>query len=329
MRVLFKIVPLTKRPPKPTALPASLVLSRFFSITVRPNRNTVGLMAVLAAMWYAGAGQSNGAAYLLCFSLGSLAAVSAIHTWANLRGLNLEPGAIRAVFAGEELAVPLRVLAEPGRRIAGLHLSGPGRHSSALMDEVTANAPCEAVLRVDALRRGCFEGMEVRASSLYPLGFFSAQRKFTISQRYFIYPKPGGNLPLPVARNPTREAQVGARIEGDDFAGVRDWQIGESMRHVDWKAVARGQRLLVKQWRGGSGDLLILDWESLPQFTVEQRLSQLARWTILAERGGANYGLRLPDQVIEPSRGEAHFHLCLRALASFDAGAGRRKDLAG
>jgi uncharacterized protein (DUF58 family) len=305
------------------------VLSRFSPITVRPNRNTIGLIAVLAAMWYAGAGQSNGAAYLLCFALAALAAVSVVHTWANLRGLTLQAGAIRAVFAGEQLAVPVRVRADPGRRIAGLHLLSPGNHTTAFAGEVTSTVPAEAVLRVEARRRGCFDGMEVRATSLYPLGFFSAQRKFTLAQRYFIYPKPGGNLPLPIARNPTREAKVGARVEGDDFVGVRDWQTGESMRHVDWKAVARGQRLLVKQWRGGSGDLLVLDWDSLPQFSVEQRLSQLTRWTILAERGGANYGLRLPSQVIEPSCGEAHLHTCLRALASFEPEHRNGKESAG
>ena len=81
--------------------------------------------------------------------------------------------------------------------------------------------------------------------------------------------------------------------------------------------------MLVKQWRGGAGGLLMLEWEALPLLPPEHRLSQLARWVILAERGGLMYGLRLPEQLLEPSQGEAHFHACLRALASFELADGK------
>ena len=36
--------------------------------------------------------------------------------------------------------------------------------------------------------------------------------------------------------------------EGDDFAGVRAYVPGESQRHIDWRAVARGQPLMTKQF---------------------------------------------------------------------------------
>src|ERR1700677_452617 len=72
---------------------------------VWPNRNAVGLGAVLLAMAYAGASQSNGAAYLLCFVLAAVSAVSAIHTWANVRGVAISSDPIAAVFAGEPLKV--------------------------------------------------------------------------------------------------------------------------------------------------------------------------------------------------------------------------------
>lgn len=291
--------------------------------TVGPNRNTIGLCAVLGAMWYAGAGQSNGAAYLLCFTLLALAMVSVVHAWANLRRITVSAGPIRSVFAGEELAAPVRVEAKPGRRHVALWIEADGARPARLAGEIVPGSPGEAFLRMPAPRRGRFERIEVRVKSFFPLGFFTARRTVTIRQTYFVYPKPAGHLPLPFTPNPAREAQIGARIEGDDFAGVRAWQQGESMRHVDWKAVARGQRLLVKQWRGGAGGLLMVEWEALPLLPPEHRLSQLARWIILAERGGLMYGLRLPAQLIEPSQGEAHFHACLRALASFESADGK------
>jgi uncharacterized protein (DUF58 family) len=100
------------------------------------------------------------------------------------------------------------------------------------------------------------------------------------------------------------------------------------MRHVDWKAAARGQRLLIKQWTGIAGDLLTLNWGRLPELGLEARLSQITRWAILAEQSGATYGLEIPGTSIEPARGEAHFHACLRALAVFKSADEIRPDTA-
>ena len=76
-------------------------------VWVLPNRQTLGLVAVLLAMWYAGASQSNGAAYLLCFVLGALALVSVVHARANLRGLAVSADPISSAFAGDRFHVPL------------------------------------------------------------------------------------------------------------------------------------------------------------------------------------------------------------------------------
>jgi uncharacterized protein (DUF58 family) len=105
--------------------------------------------------------------------------------------------------------------------------------------------------------------------------------------------------------------------EGDDFAGVRAYVPGESQRHIDWKAVARGQALMTKQFTAEADGLLYLDFAEVRLSDLEDRLSQLALWVIEAERARHPYGLRLPTAEIPPSLGESHFHRCLRALALF------------
>ena len=62
---------------------------------------------MLIAMWYAGASQNNGAAYLLGFVLVGVALVSMLHALANLRALQISCGPIEPVFAGERQCVPL------------------------------------------------------------------------------------------------------------------------------------------------------------------------------------------------------------------------------
>jgi uncharacterized protein (DUF58 family) len=105
--------------------------------------------------------------------------------------------------------------------------------------------------------------------------------------------------------------------EGDDFAGVRDYVPGESQRHIDWRAVARGQPLMTKQFAAQAEGVVYFDFAALHFANVEERLSQLALWIIEAERARRPYGLRLPGTEIPPAIGQPHFHQCLRALSLF------------
>ena len=84
------------------------------------------------------------------------------------------------------------------------------------------------------------------------------------------------------------------------------YQLSDSPRHVAWKAVARSDELLTKQFTGEAAAELWLDWRLLPATAgLEQRLSRLAGWVLAAERAGAHYGLRLPGVEIAPGRGDA------------------------
>ena len=105
----------------------------------------------------------------------------------------------------------------------------------------------------------------------------------------------------------------------DDFAGLRNYQVGDSLRHVAWKAVARGQAVLTKQFSGLAAGELWLDWDAMPtEMHTEARLSRLTRWVLDAARTGQAFGLRLPSRIIPPGVGATHQEQCLTALALFE-----------
>jgi len=284
---------------------------------VLPNRNTIGLAALLIAMWYAGASQSNAAAYLLAFALLGIAAVSALHTSLNIRGVKLRAEPIKTAFAGDPLAVHLIASTETRRVHCGLRVRALSSKAMTSFPAISAEQAQRAELSMPAGKRGRHENIDLQLSTLFPLGFFTARRRFALRQPHIVYPRPTGNLPLPRSALPAKYRRAGLRTVGDDFAGTRSYQRGESQRHIDWKAAARGQPLLIKQWAGEADQMLHLDWDDLGGLDVETRLSQLARWVLIAERSGASYGLRLPNTTLNPMRGDAHFHECLRALALF------------
>ena len=286
---------------------------------VLPTRICFALAFVLAAMWYASASQANAASYLLLFATLSIFLVSIPHTVLNLSGLKVSTESINPAFVGQEVAVPVEIVNQSRSSRYTCRLALPGHGGAPVMvDEIAPGKGARVTLRFPATARGQYRIERVRLTSAYPLGFLRARKESASGQSYFVYPKPAGdsNLPshLPDGRNPGREILLG---EGDDFAGVRAYVPGESQRHIDWKAVARGQPLMTKQFTVETDDLLVLDFAHVPQAEVETRLSQLALWIVEAERVRRRYALRLPGVDIAPSSGEAHYHRCLQALAVF------------
>ena len=270
-------------------------------------------------MWYAGASQNNGAAYLLCFVLAGVALVSVLHAWANLRGLRVSCGPVAPVFAGERQRLSASVLAATGRTHAAIRIKPREPGESAAFPEVSGPQWMRADVWIDANRRGHFEETDLAVSSLYPLGFFTARMVVAIRQTRWVYPAAEGARPLPRAHAPAKQHGAGARAEGDDFAGVRAYAPCEPQRHIDWKAVARGQPLVIKQWAGEADETVHLTWPDTAGLAHEARLSQLARWIVTAERSGRGYALSIPGATIPAGRGDARFHECLRALALFPA----------
>src|SRR5207237_5265886 len=160
---------------------------------------------------------------------------------------------------------------------------------------------------------------------MYPLGFLHARRRVTLPQRYLVYPKPAGDPSLPLGRARSTQNRPRPELgEGDDFAGVRAYVPGESQRHIDWRAVARGQPLMTKQFAAEAEGSVHLDFSALRFRGVEEKLSQLALWVIEAERARRPYSLRLPNTDIAPAVGDAHFHRCMRALSLFQGEEGPR-----
>jgi len=286
---------------------------------VYPTVSFAGLLFVLAAMWYAASSQNSPAVYLLLFALTAVFLVSIPHTLINLAGITIALESAKPAFAGQEVSLPVEIMnaSRATRNGIDLALSGPGKKRKRI-DRIPAGKAARVTLRFPARQRGAHKIGTLCLTSVYPLGFVRVLKKFATSQTYLVYPKPAGELALPLrrARSPRSRPQADFG-EGDDFAGVRAYAPGESQRHIDWKAVARGQPLMTKQFAAEAEGSVYLDFSALRFADVEGRLSQLALWVIEAERARRPYGLRLPSTEIPPAVGESHFHQCLRALSRF------------
>lgn len=286
------------------------------------RRNWLVLLAVLFAMWYAAISQSNSAAYLLMFFLISVVGVSAIHAHFALTGLRVRPGRAEPVFAGETAAIPLEISNPTRRRRLALAFAPSGAvfktEAHLPLGALDAGGAETVLFPLPTSKRGRLALARVAITTVYPLGFFRSWVYKTLEASVIVYPQPAGALPLPSGPAINAEAVSGAAIGGDDYTGARGYRPGESQRHVDWRAVARGQPLLIKQFAGaGSRRVWLDDAELASVGDVERRVAQLARWVVDAERENCVYGLRLAGVEFEPSRGAHHAARCLEALALY------------
>jgi len=112
---------------------------------------------------------------------------------------------------------------------------------------------------------------------------------------------------------------TGAPTPGDDdFAGLRPAAPGDPLQRIAWKAYARNDLLLLKEFSSGTHEPCMLDWALLPDLDAEQRLAQLTRWCLDADNAGRSIALRLPGSAIPLGTGPKHLAACLEALALFE-----------
>ena len=284
-----------------------------------PTASFAALLFVLGTMWYAASSQNSAAIYLLLFALTAVFLVSIPHTLINLAGVTMRLESTKPAFAGDEVSLPVEMTNTSRATRYGIELVlTDANKTRERVDYILPEKAVRLTLRFPARQRGEHKIGTLCLTSAYPLSFVRVVKKIAHPQTYLVYPKPAGDprLPASLSRSPASSSQINTK-EGDDFSGVRAYVPGESQRHIDWKAVARGQPLMTKQFAAEPEGSIHLNFSLVPSSDAETRLSQLALWVIEAERARRPYGLRLPGTKILPAIGPTHFHRCLHALSLF------------
>ena len=288
-------------------------------VYILPTR--LGLMfgATLVIMLFGSINYVLSLGFMLTFLLAGLGLAGMVHTVRNLARLTVVTGRAEPVFAGE--AAQFRLFLEnPGPWERPAVMVRHDASGAQTVTDVRASGSAEVVLAVPTLRRGWLDLARVTLETRFPLGLFRAWSNVQPEYRCLVYPRPE-KAALPPASPDARTGARQAMAQGtDDFSGLRDYQLADSPRHVAWKAAARSESMLTKQFVGEASAELWLDWSMLPaMLDTEARLSRLAGWVLAAEVAGVRYGLRAGGTSIAPGHGDTHRAACLTALALFEA----------
>lgn len=254
---------------------------------------------------------NNNGALLFGLLAVSLGAVSMLQTFRNLDGLSLVQVCADPVHAGEPLHLCFHLRTEDARTRFGVSLSldGEQRHV-----EIAPGSTIQVEFALPTRSRGWYVPAPVRISTTWPFGLFHAWSWLHSDLRVLVYPRVE-NPPAPLPKMPDPGRVGGADPGDEDLRSLRDYQIGDSLRMVAWKASARTGGLLVRQLEAPQARETILDLTRIQGLGLEDRVSRLTRWVLDAERAGIRYRLLLPGLSIGPDLGPAHRSRALKALA--------------
>lgn len=290
-------------------------------IYILPTRYGVLYGAMLMVMLLGAMNYSNSMAFVVCFLLLGLALVSMYHTHQNLLGLEIAAAGADPVFCGRQAAFRLRVRNPGALWRQSIQIENPGGGSD--NHHIPAGAHVIATLRVRTHHRGWLQAPRFVISTVQPLGLFRAWTWLPLQMRCLVYPSPAERTaPAEGALPDVSGSREQSRHGTDDFQGLRDYQWGDSYRHIAWRVVAREQGLATKQFAELAGAEYWLDFALLAPWDEEQRLRILCRQILDLDAQGHRYGLRLPGLTVEPADGAEHRRRCLGALALHGQGAG-------
>ena len=306
LAVAERRLPALTRLKQPEALPIRLHRHRIY---VLPTRFGLMFSAVLLVMLMGALNYNNNPALLLTCLLGAACYQSVFQAFRCINGVQLVSLQGEPCHAGEPLHISQT-----------FHADGRPRRSLRLRvaDQETvfdiAGGDGRVRISVPAELRGWCRVGRIRLYSEYPFGLFQVWSWLNPDFAALVYPRlEVGAPPMPHADDAA--ADVATKRSGDEFGMLRDYHASDPRRSIAWKASARHDKLLVKEFEQRRGQDVALEWAATATLVYEARISRLAAWVHAAEAAQLRYVLRLPDETVGPGLGPDQYHACLRALA--------------
>jgi len=299
-------------------LPALTRYRRLESLPIELNRRRVyiapsgfgiGFTVLLLVMLVGALNYANNAALLLTCLLGATSAASMLLTFRDLNGLRLVSVRAAETVAGQAARLSLTFEAPSPRSALRIDL-GASRWTFA----IGVSGAVQMQIDLPTTRRGWQPLPRLRVWSTWPLGMFRAWSWLYPDQSVLVWPR--AEVAGPPPRMPADDTRWPRLRQGEDVAALRDYRRGDPQRHIAWKASARHELLLAKDFEQPEPrPVWSLDWRQLSALDPEARIARLARWLGEAHAQGRRYSLWLPSGFIDTDAGAAHYARCLNALA--------------
>lgn len=237
------------------------------------------------------------------------------------------------VHAGAHSRVELTVRNEGARRSPVLAARDPfdggRRWARFLIAPLAPGEAARAAYRLPTERRGIFDLGPMELHLEDPFGLAGRTQPAAPATRLTVYPRVDAVPPLPMTRG--NDPHAGAdhptalAATGEDFYALREYEVGDDLRRVHWKASARLDRLMIRQeempWQARATVVVDLRRDVHDAESLEVALSAAASIVSACWRHRSLVRLVSTDGVDSGiAAGHAHVEAMLEHLAGARAG---------
>jgi uncharacterized protein (DUF58 family) len=289
------------------------------NIFIVPSKTGLLFLFVIFLLWLLGINYQNNLVLGVCFLLLALLIVCMHHTFGNLSGLEVSVVKTEPGFVGEEGRVELLIKKTGSRNYEAVEIFWP--EGNKVIVSLVGQDQTPINLTVPLKYRGWYQPERLHIKTYFPLGLIVAWSYLDLDAPILAYPQVVNTNIQPTEQilDDSDDVLNDALIAGhEEFAGLREYAPGDSLRNIDWRVMARGQGLATRIYEDYVSQFYWLDWQQFDGMSREARLSRLCHCVLQQADQNIEYGLRLPNLVIEPSLGESHQKKLLETLALFE-----------
>lgn len=295
------------------------------NIFIMPTRFGAAFCFFIFVLFLLGTNYQNNIIILISYLLVSFFIVVLHHSFLNLSGLKFSAKTSISGFAGKPILFPLTLISNKQRFNIQFSFDkeADSKHSKSL--PMLSHGENEVFVPYQATKRGLYSLPRILVYSEYGFGLFRTWTRLDFAQQVTVFPKPV-SYAWQQKQHGSAAAEVNETIESyhdslhighDEFYQLQQYQQGEPFSRVAWKQVARGQGWLSKQFQQTLSNKLQLDFNLLPDSSLEQKLSLLSYAVNDCHQQQIAFSLKLPNQEFTYDCSSEHTIRCLTALACY------------
>jgi|GEM_PF-1290901 len=315
MRLKFPEIISSKIKRKITRLPCEIDKKKIYILPTRPG---LIFLSVILVIFIGSFNENNNMGLLFSFFLFSLLIFSIKETRNSLLNLKINSVNIENNFAGSKAKTEI-FLSSGTEKKENIQIKA--KSSFTKIDFIERNSGARAVLFTDTFKRGIYNYPEITISSHYPYGIFNSWTYLNPPKKQIIWPKPANRGVSATQLKNMQEDNSKNLIKNkneDEFKGLREYEKGDSIKRISWKAYSRGMGLLIKDFSTEfENEEVNILWDRINIKDTETKLSVICKTILNLESSDIRYGLKIPGFEIKPSKGLRHKNYCLEILAGF------------
>ncbi|WP_298508320.1 DUF58 domain-containing protein [uncultured Ruminobacter sp.] len=290
-------------------------------IYLLPNKS--GIIFIVTCVVMIGFGlnyENNLVLFMALFAL-SVLITSVYYSYENMKGLSMsymDPP--NNIHAGDSIYIPLYMKNEKHDHVTREMHVMTGLGPDIFIENVKSGHHTQ--LTCPCPWRGYFEIPVIRMESTYPLGLIRGFSYCFFEEMILVYPKiisceymlqkeTGINS---ASRSEHRSSNSRGR---DEISGLKKYTPGDPINLIDWKQLALGRGLMVKDFSADDAMDMYLTEASIKSRELEEQISMLTYAVIDLSQRNIQFGFRFREIFISPDSGPEHRQRILRELALY------------